>query len=78
MELVRYLHLNPVRAGMVSDPKRYQWSSPDWESVTGRSGVCGAGSERVPIDRGGEVRRTGSEHGIVGCETIGEADTRRS
>ena len=27
MELIRYLHLNPVRAGMVSDPKRYQWSS---------------------------------------------------
>lgn len=27
VELIRYLHLNPVRAGMVSDPKRYQWSS---------------------------------------------------
>ena len=28
MELRRYLHLNPVRAGMVSDPRRYSWSSP--------------------------------------------------
>mgnify|MGYP001159348012 CR=1 FL=1 len=27
MELIRYLHLNPVRAGMVSDPSRYSWSS---------------------------------------------------
>jgi REP element-mobilizing transposase RayT len=27
LELVRYLHLNPVRAGMVKDPKRYPWSS---------------------------------------------------
>ena len=27
MELIRYLHLNPVRAGMVSDPGRYRWSS---------------------------------------------------
>ena len=27
MELIRYLHLNPVRAGMVSDPARYRWSS---------------------------------------------------
>ena len=27
MELIRYLHLNPVRAGMVSDPSGYRWSS---------------------------------------------------
>ena len=27
MELIRYLHLNPVRAGLISDPSRYQWSS---------------------------------------------------
>lgn len=25
-ELVRYIHLNPVRAGMVKDPERYPWS----------------------------------------------------
>lgn len=40
MELSRYIHLNPVRAGMVSDPGEYPWSSfksyigqnkaPDW------------------------------------------------
>jgi putative transposase len=27
MEIIRYLHLNPVRAGMVSDPRGYRWSS---------------------------------------------------
>jgi len=27
LELVRYLHLNPVRAGMVQDPEAYAWSS---------------------------------------------------
>jgi len=26
-ELVRYIHLNPVRAGIVSQPEHYQWSS---------------------------------------------------
>jgi REP element-mobilizing transposase RayT len=27
LELIRYIHLNPVRARMVSDPDRYLWSS---------------------------------------------------
>lgn len=27
MELIRYLHLNPVRAGLIGDPSRYRWSS---------------------------------------------------
>jgi len=27
MELIRYIHLNPVRAGMVDDPADYEWSS---------------------------------------------------
>jgi REP element-mobilizing transposase RayT len=27
LELVRYVHLNPVRAGMVTDPASYPWSS---------------------------------------------------
>jgi REP element-mobilizing transposase RayT len=36
MELIRYLHLNPVRAGMVKDPRRYRWSSHG-EYLRGRS-----------------------------------------
>ena len=27
LELVRYIHLNPVRAGMVDNPEEYPWSS---------------------------------------------------
>lgn len=27
MALIRYVHLNPVRAGMVADPSNYRWSS---------------------------------------------------
>lgn len=27
LELVRYIHLNPVRAGMLKDPEEYPWSS---------------------------------------------------
>lgn len=27
LELIRYLHLNPVRSGVVKDPRRYAWSS---------------------------------------------------
>jgi hypothetical protein len=27
MELIRYLHLNPVRARLIRDPSRYRWSS---------------------------------------------------
>ena len=27
LELIRYIHLNPVRAGIVSDPKHWSWSS---------------------------------------------------
>lgn len=27
LELLRYIHLNPVRAGLVDDPARYRWSS---------------------------------------------------
>jgi putative transposase len=50
LALVRYVHLNPVRAGMVADPREYRWSShraylgapcPDWlrlEPVLGRLG----------------------------------------
>jgi REP element-mobilizing transposase RayT len=48
--LVRYIHLNPVRAGIVADPRDYRWSShrvylgargPGWlhtETVLGRLG----------------------------------------
>lgn len=27
LELIRYIHLNPVKAGLVEDPREYRWSS---------------------------------------------------
>ncbi|MFB3143691.1 MAG: transposase [Candidatus Methylomirabilales bacterium] len=52
LELVRYIHLNPVQAGLVRKPEQYAWSShraflergssPDWltkEEVLGRLGA---------------------------------------
>lgn len=27
LELIRYIHLNPVKAGLVNDPRKYRWSS---------------------------------------------------
>jgi REP element-mobilizing transposase RayT len=27
LELIRYIHLNPVKAGLVNDPRSYRWSS---------------------------------------------------
>ena len=27
LELTRYIHLNPIRAGIVTDPEKYRWSS---------------------------------------------------
>ncbi|BCR04535.1 hypothetical protein DESUT3_16040 [Desulfuromonas versatilis] len=38
LELVRYIHLNPVRAGMVGDPKEYPWSGHN----------CYLGNESLP------------------------------
>ena len=35
LELSRYMHLNPVRAGMVAKPEHYQWSS--YRSYIGHS-----------------------------------------
>jgi len=43
LEVVRYIHLNPVRAGLVEDPAQYRWSShhaylraaaPPWVTTT--------------------------------------------
>jgi REP element-mobilizing transposase RayT len=48
-ELARYLHLNPVRAGIVDRPEAYEWSShreylgqriaPEWLQTASSSGI---------------------------------------
>lgn len=45
MELIRYLHLNPVRAGLSSDPSRYRWSSH-------RDYLRGKSETGLAVDRG--------------------------
>ncbi len=30
MEKVNYIHMNPVRAGLVERPQDYKWSSARW------------------------------------------------
>ncbi len=54
LALVRYVHLNPVRAGMVADPCDYQWSShraylgascPDWLRIEPVLGTLGSSVE---------------------------------
>lgn len=54
MELTRYIHLNPVRAGMVVLPEEYSWSSyrsyigltpaPDWLRLEAILGYFGKGA----------------------------------
>lgn len=57
MELTRYLHLNPVRAGMVARPEEYCWScyqsyiglrpSPDWLRLEAILAYFGHGAANV-------------------------------
>ncbi len=42
LELSRYIHLNPVRAGLAEKPEGYKWSSYGY--YTGKKGARGAGS----------------------------------
>jgi len=37
VELSRYIHLNPVRAGIVSDPSGYRWSSYKYYTERGKN-----------------------------------------
>lgn len=54
LALVHYIHMNPVRAGMVTDPRDYRWSShraylgaphPDWLSIGPVLGMLATSTE---------------------------------
>lgn len=56
--LVRYIHLNPVRAGMVDDPRDYDWSShraylddggPGWLTTAPVLGLLGATDDAARV-----------------------------
>jgi len=58
LALVRYIHLNPVRARMVADPRDYPWSShraylggtcPSWLQVDSVLGMFGATTDAAHL-----------------------------
>ena len=57
MELIRYLHLNPVRARLVSDPGRYRWSSH-------RDYLRGNSETEIAVGRGLELWGAGRNRAI--------------
>lgn len=93
LELVRYIHLNPVRAKLVTDPADYRWSSH--RSYLGLE--AGAGVDAQPVlaqfaDQPSEARQryrefVGAAHGgtprpeyyqrVLGDETFKEDVERR-
>jgi putative transposase len=61
LQCYRYIELNPVRAGMVTDPGGYRWSSYRVNALGVASGLCtphpeylalGTGSDRLAAYRG--------------------------
>lgn len=85
-ELSRYIHLNPVRANMVTRPEEYRWSSyldyigvrkrPDWLETSCILDYFGKGEERFEKYRGFVEDLFGSEYenpfgGVVGSTLLG-------
>ena len=48
LSVAAYIHLNPVRAGMVSSPEQYAWSS--WGQACARNGRARSGLLRIYAD----------------------------
>ncbi|MEW6426823.1 MAG: transposase [Thermodesulfobacteriota bacterium] len=90
LELVRYIHLNPVRAGMVNDPGEYPWSghtaylgkeslpwlTTDWVlGQFGKSvGKARAGYRAFVLDRLGEAHRPEFHGGEEDPRILGDDD----
>jgi REP element-mobilizing transposase RayT len=86
-ELSRYIHLNPVRAGIVAKPEEYQWSSyrsyigqikaPDWQKTDFILGYFGKkGTEAGKKYRAFVEELIGQEydsplHGTYGTAVLG-------
>lgn len=69
LELSRYMHLNPVRAGMVSKPEDYEWSS--YRSYAGLSATPNWLSRNLILDHFGTPDQEGKYRRFVEC-LIGE------
>lgn len=61
MELIRYLHLNPVRGGMVSDPSRYSWSSHG-------AYLCGKSTSGLAVEEGLKLWGSQRDQAIPLCQ----------
>jgi len=55
LELCRYIVLNPVRAGIVKDPKDYRWSS--YQATAGYSNTPGLSSDWILSQFGEEQKK---------------------
>jgi REP element-mobilizing transposase RayT len=63
LELSRYLHLNPVRAGMVKKPQDYEWSS--YQCYTGLSSPPDWLSQHLILDHFGAPDQQGKYRSFV-------------
>ena len=52
LQLYRYIELNPVRAGMVSNPGEYRWSSYQINALGKESDLCTTHQEYLKLGRG--------------------------
>jgi hypothetical protein len=75
MELIRYLHLNPVRARMVREPSLYRWSSHR-DYLGGKSErITGIGVRSLLLTVISFFYRNGSWPGLYGSNTTARSIT---
>jgi putative transposase len=59
LELYRYIELNPVRAGMVTDPGKYRWSSYQINGLGKESDLCTPHQEYLALGDDPSERQAG-------------------
>jgi putative transposase len=83
--LVRYIHYNPVRAGLVTDPAQYQWSShraylgqtnTDWLTTYWVLSMFAADRESGRRRYGGYMSETGEQDHAIALIHGGKDDPR--
>jgi len=57
LEVYRYIELNPVRAGMVSDPEEYRWSSYPVNGLGKVSDLCSPHPEYLALGADSSCRQ---------------------
>jgi hypothetical protein len=62
LELVRYIHLNPVRSRLVRDPSRYAWSSHEAYVRRNGSGWIAVAEVLPRVGADGHLPEPGPDH----------------